>query len=110
MLGYVYAMRPVTIEQVGDELAIKWDDNRETFLQFQALRRFCPCAGCKGETDIMGITYKDSKRALTPAAFQLVRFSLVGNYALNLVWADGHSSGIYAFEYLRKIEEVWQQS
>lgn len=103
-------MRPVSIEQVGDELAIKWDDNHETFLQFQALRRLCPCAGCKGETDIMGNTYKDPKRILTPSAFQLVSFAFVGNYALNLTWADGHNSGIYTFEYLRKIEEVCQQS
>jgi DUF971 family protein len=28
----------------------------------------------------------------------------VGQYALQFVWSDGHSSGIYTFEYLR---ELW---
>jgi DUF971 family protein len=34
---------------------------------------------------------------------QLVSVSQVGNYALNLVWKDGHQTGIYTFEFLRSL-------
>lgn len=97
-------MRPIDIQPIGDELAIKWDDGRESFFKLETLRRRCPCAGCQGETDIMGNLYKGPDRALTPASFQLVRVGMVGGYAIQPVWADGHSSGLYSFDYLRRLE------
>jgi DUF971 family protein len=36
-------------------------------------------------------------------SFQLDRFDVVGGYALQFKWADGHSTGIYSFDYLRKL-------
>jgi DUF971 family protein len=47
-------MRPVDIQPIGKELAVKWDDGSEDFIPLEKLRRCCPCAGCKGEVDIMG--------------------------------------------------------
>ncbi|HLX72205.1 MAG TPA: gamma-butyrobetaine hydroxylase-like domain-containing protein, partial [Verrucomicrobiae bacterium] len=47
-------MQPTNIQQIGDELALKWDDGTESFISLEQLRRHCPCAGCKGEVDIMG--------------------------------------------------------
>ena len=47
-------MRPLDIQPIGGELAIKWEDGSESFVSLEKLRRFCPCAGCKGEVDIMG--------------------------------------------------------
>jgi DUF971 family protein len=41
-----------------------------------------------------------------PRAFELQRFEQVGGYALQLFWADGHSSGIYSFAYLRKLAAI----
>lgn len=96
-------MRPLDMQVVGDELAIKWDDGHEDFIPLQALRRHCPCAGCQGEMDIMGKIYKGPERPLTPPAFQLARMLPVGNYAVNLIWADGHQAGIYSFDYLRRL-------
>ncbi|HTL58682.1 MAG TPA: DUF971 domain-containing protein [Candidatus Limnocylindrales bacterium] len=96
-------MRPIDLQHIGDELAIKWDDDTESFISLENLRRACPCAECKGEMDVMGNLYKGPERALTPAAFQLQRITLVGTYAVQPVWADGHSSGLYSFDYLRRI-------
>lgn len=98
-------MRPIDIQQVGNELAIKWDDATESFLPLETLRRFCPCAGCKGETDVMGNVYKGPEKPLSPLAFQLQRIARVGSYAIQPVWADGHGSGIFSFDYLKRIEE-----
>ena len=96
-------MQPTNVQQIGDELALKWDDGTESFISLEQLRRHCPCAGCKGEVDIMGHLYKGPERPLSPEAFRLVRLERVGGYALQPVWGDGHSTGIYSFEYLKQI-------
>jgi DUF971 family protein len=99
-------MRPVDLQHIGDELAIKWDDASESFISLKKLRRACPCAECKGERDVMGNLYKGPERPLTALAFQLRGLNLVGSYGVQPSWADGHSSGIYPFEYLHQIAEV----
>jgi DUF971 family protein len=96
-------MRPLDIQQIGEELAIKWDDGTESYLRLESLRRHCPCAGCKGEMDIMGNPYKGPDQPLPPQAFQLRRIANVGGYAIQPVWADGHSTGLYSFDYLLRL-------
>ncbi|HEY5234327.1 MAG TPA: DUF971 domain-containing protein [Verrucomicrobiae bacterium] len=96
-------MRPKDIQHIGGELAVKWDDGGESFISLEKLRRACPCAGCKGETDIMGNVYKNPEQTFKTAAFQLVRFESVGGYAIRPVWADGHNTGIFSFDYLRRV-------
>ena len=96
-------MRPVDIQPIGEELAIKWDDGSESYISLEKLRRACPCAGCKGETDVMGNLYKGPEQQLTSLAFKLRDLSWIGTYAVQPNWADGHATGIYSFEYLRQI-------
>jgi len=99
-------MRPVDIQPIGQELAIKWDDGSESFISLEKLRRACPCAGCKGEADIMGKLYKAPEQPLTHQAFALRQLSPVGTYAIQPTWGDGHATGIYSFEYLRQISQL----
>jgi DUF971 family protein len=99
-------MRPTDIQQVGEELAIKWDDGSENFVRLEVLRRSCPCAGCKGEVDVMGNVYRNRDEPLSPQAFQLRRVAHVGGYAIQPIWGDGHSTGLYSFDYLKKIAEA----
>ena len=96
-------MRPKDIQQIGSELAIKWNDGGESFVPLEKLRRSCPCAGCQGEMDIMGNVYKNSEQKLPSTAFELVRFEKVGGYAIQPVWRDGHATGIFSFDYLKQI-------
>jgi DUF971 family protein len=96
-------MRPIDLQTIGDELAIKWDDGSETYVRLETLRRACPCAGCKGELDVMGNLHKGPERPLTAQSFQLIRIQWVGGYAVQPVWGDGHNSGLYAFDTLRKM-------
>jgi DUF971 family protein len=98
-------MRPGDIQAIGEELAIKWDDGKETYVTLEKLRRACPCAGCKGEMDVLGNVYKDPDRPLAPNAFRLVRITMVGGYAVQPVWGDGHSTGLYSFDYLLRVAE-----
>ena len=97
-------MRPLDIQQIGNELAVRWDDGGESFIPLEKLRRACPCADCKGETDIMGNVYKNPDQKLSAAAFELRRIVSVGGYAIQPVWADGHNTGIFSFEYLKQID------
>lgn len=101
--GYAAGMRPVDIQQIGGELAIKWSDGGESFIQLDALRRSCPCAGCQGERDVLGQLHKGPEQPLTPASFVLKRWAAVGGYALQPFWADGHNTGLYTFDYLRHL-------
>jgi DUF971 family protein len=96
-------MRPVDIQAIGEELAIRWEDGGESFIRLEQLRRHCPCAGCKGEVDIMGNLYKNPEKPLSPQAFRLIRLQPVGTYAVQPTWADGHTSGVFSFDYLRQI-------
>src|SRR5471030_2363201 len=96
-------MRPLDIQQIGNELAVKWNDGGESFISLEKLRRACPCAGCKGETDIMGNLYKNPEKPLTANAFALVKFPGVGGYGIQPVWADGHATGIFSFDYLKQV-------
>ena len=98
-------MRPVDIQPIGEELAIKWDDGSEGFITLKMLRRACPCAGCKGERDVMGNLHKGPDLPLTPNSFSLSGLTAVGTYGIQPVWGDGHATGIYSFEYLREITE-----
>ena len=99
-------MRPVDLQQIGHDLAIRWDDGQESYIALERLRGACPCAGCKGEKDVMGNVYKAPERPLAPEAFRLAKWQWVGGYAIQPVWADGHSTGLYSFDYLRKLAEA----
>jgi DUF971 family protein len=70
-------LEPTNIQQIGNELAIQWNDGTESYLDLQFLRRACPCAACGGEPDVLGnimrpnVTYADN-------SFELVDFQIVG--------------------------------
>jgi len=97
-------LEPTNIQQIGDELAISWNDRTESFLKLETLRRACPCAACGGEPDVLGNIPRPLV-SCTDKSFRLVGFDLVGGYALQPRWADGHSTGIYSFTYLRRLGE-----
>ena len=96
-------MRPLDLQQIGNELAIRWEEGSESFIPLEKLRRSCPCAGCHGETDILGNVYKSPDKPLPVSAFELRRFVPVGGYAVQLFWGDGHNSGLFSFDYLKQI-------
>ena len=103
-------MRPIDLQSVGQDLAIKWDDGSESFVSLEFLRRSCPCAGCRGETDVMGNLHKGPEIPLTPQSFMLRRIVNVGGYAIQPVWGDGHATGLYPFDYVRKLADAQNAS
>jgi DUF971 family protein len=90
---------------IGNELALAWNDETESYFALEFLRRACPCAACGGEPDVIGNVSRPRVN-YTEKSFQLIGFDLVGGYALQPRWADGHSSGIYSFTYLRRLGQA----
>ena len=90
------------IAQIGNELAIAWNDGTESFIGLEALRRACPCAMCGGEPDVMGHIERPEV-SYTPTSFVLRGWQPVGGYAIQVGWGDGHATGLFSFPYLRQI-------
>lgn len=97
------AVQADDVQVIGTELAVKWRDGTETFVSLETLRRFCPCAACLGEKDIFGTVYKAPERPYGRGAFEIERWVPVGGYAVQPVWRDGHSTGIYSWEWIRRV-------
>jgi DUF971 family protein len=98
-------LQPTSLQTIGEELAIAWSDGRESYLRLETLRRNCPCAGCGGEPDVLGQVVRPSPMTLTEASFRLRSHQMVGGYAWQPVWQDGHSTGLFSFDYLRRLAE-----
>jgi DUF971 family protein len=90
------------IQMIGRELAISWNDGTESFLELEGLRRACPCAACGGEPDVLGNVVRPSV-TYVPSSFEIKRFNMVGGYAVQPHWGDGHDSGLYSYQYLRRL-------
>ena len=96
------AIEPREIKHEDDfTLSITWGDDRQCRYKAAELRRACPCAQCVNEWT--------GERMLKPESIsenmEIRDISIVGRYALNFRWSDGHETGIYSFRYLRELCE-----
>ena len=98
--------KTVSIENillVGTELAVKWSNETESFIDVKLLRDNCPCAFCSGEKDVLGNVYKGPKKELGGIAYEAVNFEKIGHYAVRIFWGDRHSDGLFTYDLLRKL-------
>jgi DUF971 family protein len=80
---------------------ITWLDGHQSSFGWEFLRWRCPCAICQGEGGVPGVLASTNR--LTQEETTLTDLGPVGNYAMYLTWQDGHSTGIYSWEFLRQI-------
>jgi len=97
-----HSIEPAEISQESNtKLRITWADGQVCNYESALLRRACPCAQCVDEWT--------GERTLKSAAISdevaIADLTIVGRYALNFVWSDGHQTGIYSFQYLRELCE-----
>lgn len=100
-----YTPVDITLQQEANVLIISWSDGRTCRYPVTPLRVACPCAECRGGHEFMGREY-DPRDLLTLKAdreYHIERLALVGHYALQVVWDDGHDSGIYTWDYLYRL-------
>ena len=82
---------------------LKFSDGLEFDITPKELRGNCPCAGCKGEEVLLHKYEPPNKQPVTQQGYELEKAQPVGSYAIKLVWKDGHDTGIYSWNYLRKL-------
>ena len=96
---------PISLRGDAEALTIQWDDGVSHRLSWRLLRDACPCATCK------------VKREEPPPLFQVLKpeetlplrcekMQALGNYAYHIDFSDGHNTGIYSLEFLRKLGEA----
>ena len=96
---------PTDIQLIGSEVAIRWDDGVESFITFATLRANSPSAEVKGERDIFGTVY-GGEAPRDYRGVEVTAWERVGNYAIRFDFSDGHRTGLYAYDLLRKLGEA----
>lgn len=96
---------PVDVQIIGPEVAIRWDDGRESYITFATLRAASPSAEVKGERDIFGTVY-GGEAPRDYRGVEVTGWERVGNYAIRFDFSDGHRTGLYAYELLRQLGEA----
>jgi len=92
--------RPTAITPFPNgEIGVAWDDGHESYYGSYDLRCACPCAGCVDE--ITG--EKILKRESVPRDVRPTGIHPVGHYGIAIRWSDGHDTGIYRFDVLRRL-------
>ena len=96
------APSPAEIDKVNDkEFEILWTDGHKSIYSFTSVRAGCQCAGCIDEWTGNTLLDKNS----IPDNIYYKNVEKVGSYALSFDWSDGHNTGIYSYELLRKLCE-----
>jgi DUF971 family protein len=78
-------------------LRLSWSDGHVAEYDYDYVRAWCPCAMCQGHSGST-IRYQPASGPVTAESIQPV-----GNYAISIGWSDGHSTGIYRFDFLRQV-------
>ncbi len=100
-------LRPksITLDKIERVLQITWNDDLVCRYPLAQLREACPCVECRGGHQFMGQEFEpDNLLTLKPArSYGIQAVDMIGNYALQPTWDDGHHTGIYTWEYLRRL-------
>jgi len=99
--------RDIAIDFKERQVKILWQDGQTSYYPFDKLRQQCPCAVC---SEMRSQNNADPLRILTPDQVNASSdldpekpVEVVGQYALQFFWADGHRTGIYTYTYLRQL-------
>ena len=96
----------IAISQSKKLLTIEWENGVFCEFPLAGLRAACPCAECRGGHENMGKPGSPEMLEISiinKASSELDRVEQVGNYAIQLFWKDGHSFGIYTWQYLGEL-------
>ena len=95
---------PTQIKKTEENtLRIQWNDGHVSEIPLTKLRDECPCVNCKGES-VLFESYIPIKSPFKAAGYyEIDRIDVMGNYAISIKWKDGHDTGIYSWDILRKL-------
>jgi DUF971 family protein len=91
----------IRAHQADQALELSWEDGTAARLPYRYLRGQCPCASCRDEWT--------GERIIDEASIRpdliIEGMEPIGNYAVRFAWNDGHSSGLYTWDTLRKLAD-----
>ena len=93
----------VEVSNSDQELLIEWADGHRSVYPLFGLRKNCPCVECRGGHAKMGSFDKSLFRVEPTLKYRIEDIKQVGNHAIRIFWDDGHSTGMYQWETLRKL-------
>jgi DUF971 family protein len=96
--------RPANIAAIGNDIAIAWEGGGESFISMEKLRAASPSAENIGEQDLLGNTYGGAAQKEFPGV-TVKSWRLIGSYAVQFDFSDGHCTGIYPFDMLKRLGE-----
>jgi DUF971 family protein len=101
------APKSIKLDAGNDTLSVRWSDGHVSNFPYRYLRDRCPCATCSEKPLADQVALPLAAPSVFPMfgvkALKPSRAELVGRYAVQIFWNDGHSSGIYAFDHLREL-------
>lgn len=97
--------KAITLNKTEGFLHILWNDGADCTYPLSHLREACPCVECRGGHSRMGREHEpENLLKLTPKrSYRIETIERVGNYAIQPIWDDGHTTGIYTWDYLRRL-------
>ena len=101
-------IKPERIDLIGGEVAIKWNDGTEDFFPMERLRAASPSAENTGEPDLFGRMHGGTDQTEFPGV-TVLGWTPVGSYAIRFDFSDGHKTGLYSFQYLKRLSEKLQE-
>ena len=87
----------IALHQVSNLLEIEFDDKSQAKLPTEYLRVFSPSAEVKGHSPGQEVLQTGKK------SVKIDGIEAVGNYAIRLLFNDGHHTGIYTWDYLYEL-------
>lgn len=91
---------PVRVDvQRASGLELEWDDGSRSRFSLEELRTNCPCAACRAARERGRPAWQPSP--LGPA-LAVSEAELVGGWGVSIRWSDGHATGIYSWDVLRR--------
>jgi DUF971 family protein len=80
-------------------LTVTFDDGKSYALPAELLRVLSPSAEVQGHSPEQRVTVAGKKNV------GILRLEPIGNYAVRIVFDDGHDTGLYVWDYLRELGE-----
>ena len=95
-------MTPTRIEPHSPtEILLEWNDGSQFAIPYVEMRFYCPCAACIDEHSGERTLQKSSINPdIHPNGVQLV-----GRYAVQITWSDGHDTGMFHYDRLFELSE-----
>lgn len=100
-------IKTINLKKKSRCLAISYDNDLTYELSFEFLRVHSPSAEVQGHHPDQAVLQSEK------AEVAIIGIETVGNYAVKLIFDDGHDSGIFSWSYLYELgskhEQYWQE-